>query len=484
MNASKLLLTLLLTGGLISSCSEQFINPINPAALTVASYYKTASDVRGGVTSAYSSLQLVYSYLYSLSEVPSDNSLSTADGNAIDQFDVFNLPTNQSYLFLSWQALYTSIAKANIVLDRAPGVTMDETLKSRYLAELKFIRAMNYFNLVRAWGDVPLILKALDNPDDALTYRRNPTAEVYAQIIKDLTEAETVLPAKYTGTDVGRATSIAAKTMLGEVYMTQKNWMGAAAKLKEAYDLAGTSGVTLLANFADIFNPVNGNNAEIIFAVQYQRNRQPVEGSNFANNFTLQSTADKVAKVGRNLGYNYPTQDLDNAFEAGDTRKPISVSSIVSGNLTLRFTSKYLDPNQTTDGDADNDWIVYRYADLLLLYAEALNETGNTTDALTQLNKVRSRAGLAARLNLNQTATRAAIEQERRVELCFEGHRWFDLVRTGRALDVVTAQIKTESAIPANVAGIDTRLKSRNYLFPIPEQERIINPALVQNPGY
>ncbi len=471
----------------LPSCTEDFINLENPSALTEESYYKTAADLKSALTAAYSSLQPVYDFMYQFGEVPSDNSTSPVDGQFENQLDLFEVPTNHPGVSRMWTNLYRSIAKANLVIERAGPIEMDAAVKARYVAEAKFIRALDYFNLVRIFGDVPLVLITVKNPDDALVYKRDAAATVYTQIIKDLTESEGVLLSKYTGIDIGRATSIAAKMLLGEVYMTvtPKNFPSAVSKLREAISLADANGVALLPKYDDVFDPTKGNNAEIIFAVQYQKGRNPIEGSRFANWFIPQETGNTVLKAGRGYGYNLVTPDLDLAFEINDNRKTISVDRYVSANglVTLLYSRKYLDPSLAADQDADNDWPVYRYADLVLLYAEALNETGNQSEALVQMNRVRKRAGLADKTNTGAAALKLDIEQERRIELNMEGHRWFDLVRTERAITVVNNHFTTYKIV--NSTNTQAQIVSTNYLlFPIPESERIINPTLTQNSGY
>jgi starch-binding outer membrane protein, SusD/RagB family len=173
---------------------------------------------------------------------------------------------------------------------------------------------------------------------------------------------------------------------------------------------------------------------------------------------------------------------LYNAYEATDKRLPVAAAVFMSGSNRIYYTRKYIDPDQVASNDAGNDWMLYRYADLLLLYAEALNETNSVTEAQTQLNKVRARAGVAAKTGLTQITARTAIELERRLELSCEGHRWFDLVRTDRVTDVMTAHF---TAYPITEStGAVARMQSRKFLYPVPDVERTINPNLTQNEGY
>jgi hypothetical protein len=466
---------------LSTGCKKSFINLQNSSAFTEDNYYRTASDINGALIAAYSSLQPVYDTWYRWGDLLSDDTHGRSDGSGENLLNVFTITSTNTNVYATWQALYKSIALANKVIEAAPPVAMDSTLKVRFIGQAKFIRALCYFNLVRLFGKVPVIKVTIKKPDEALAYLRKTTQEVYTQIIQDLTDAETALPPKYDGSarnEVGRATSVTAKTMLGEVYMTQKNWADAAIQLNDAITLVTANNPNPLIEYNSIFASTNGNNAEIIFAIQYQKGRTPKEGSSWCNYFAPSAT---LISAGTAYGYNTITKDLFNAYETGDLRKAISVG-VLTGSSTLYYTRKYLDPTIVTNADADNDWIVYRYADLLLLHAEALNELKDTTNALVQLNKVRARAGLTAKKDLTQANTRLAIEKERRVELSCEGHRWFDLVRTGRVYDVMVAHFKA-FPITGGTAAPDL-MKKTNYLLPIPDQERTINPGLSQNKGY
>ncbi len=476
------LIVLLATAG---GCTKDFVELTNPSALTDNNYYKTADDLKGALTASYSSLQPVYDFWYRWSEIPSDNTQGRNDGGGENQIDVFTLGSTYANIPAIWQALYKTMATANIILEKAPGIPMDNALKDRYMAEAKSIRALAYYNLVRMFGAVPLITVTIKTPDEALAYNRESVEAIYNQIKKDLTEAEAVLPARYDGklnNEIGRITSIAVKTMLGEVLMVQQNWEAAKNKLKEAYDLCTANGVGLMTNYADIFDPTKGNNIEMIWAVQYQRGRTPIEGSGWSNYFAPIGSGTSVVKAGTAYGYNQISPSLFNAFEATDKRLPVSAATFTSGSAKVYYTRKYIDPEQVASNDAGNDWIIYRYADLLLLYAEALNETKDSVSAQFQLNKVRTRANVDTKSGLTQAQVRTAIELERRLELSGEGHRWFDLVRTGRVSEVMTAHF---AAYPiAESTGAVARMEKRKFLFPIPDTERTINPNLGQNEGY
>lgn len=471
------LLTAALTG-----CKEQFLDlsPISQA--NTGTFYKTSADLLNAVNGAYGALQFAgqYGNFYVVSEIPSDDTTPVLSGSVTDQdeFDKFYLRTTNPFLAARWSDGYRGIYRANAVIDRSADIQMDEDLKKRIVGEAKFLRALMYFNMVRVFGDVPLVLKEITDPQEGYTFGRTPAAEVYSQIIKDLTDAEAVLPATYTGANVGRATRGAAKSLLGKVYITQKKYAEAAPKLKEVID-AGT--YELLPSYADVFRASNKNHKESIFDVQYKKGNIG-EGSGFANAYAPENSGNAVIQFGGG-GNNRPTPDMVQAYEPGDTRKDVSLAtSYVNANgarIDYNFVRKYRD-TPVVNGDSEDNWPVLRYADVLLMYAEALNEQGKTAEALPFLNQIRKRAGIPEKTLADvgtQAAMRQALEQERRVELAFEGHRWFDLVRTGRALDVLKAK--------AQAIGIKTDLKETNLVFPVPQSQIDINPSQIkQNPGY
>lgn len=462
-----------------TSCRDEFLNLAPISSASTATFFKTSSDMINALNAAYGALQSSgqYGSYYVVSEIPSDDTVPVLSGSVTDQdeFDKFYLRTTNPFLATRWADGYRGIYRTNTILDRIDAVSMDETLKKRIIGETKFLRALMYFNLVRVFGDVPLILKETTDPAEGYEYSRSPVADVYAQIIKDLSEAEGGLPDKYTGADIGRATRGAAKALLGKVYLTRKQYNEAATKLKEVID----GGVyDLLPNYADVFKAANKNHKESIFDIQYKKGSIG-EGSNFANTFAPENSGNSVVQFGGS-GNNRPTPDFVSAYEKGDLRMAASMATGYTNAQGVRVeynhVRKYTDaPN--VSGDSEDNFPVLRYADVLLMYAEVLNETGKTTEALPFLNRIRKRAGLADKVALSQSDMRLALEQERRMELAFEGHRWFDLVRTGRAIPVLTAK--------AAAIGIKANLTENNLVFAIPQSQIDINPSKIkQNAGY
>ncbi len=466
----------------LGSCQNSFIDLQPISAGTTDNFYRTAEDFRIALNGAYGSLQMggVFGNSYVFGEVASDNTVPPASGSVTDQdeFDRFYIRTTNPFINGRWNDSYNAIARYNTILDKIDAVSMDASLKNRYIAEVKFLRALVYFNLVRTFGDVPVVIKSMNTPDEGYSYGRSPQTEVYAQIEKDLTEAEAVLPVSYAAAETGRATQGAAKALLGKVYLTQRKFAPAVAKLKEVIDL---NVYDLLPSYAEVFRVGNKNHKESVFDVQYKSGGVG-EGNPWPNDFAPENSGNIVIAFGGS-GNNQPSADLIAAYETGDVRKDFSLSTSyvnASGQtIPVNYVKKYYDV-PATRGDNGNNIPIIRYADVVLMYAEALNEVSYQPEALTYLNRIRTRAGLKAKTAAEvatQAAFRLAVEQERRVELAFEGHRWFDLVRTGRAIPVMNSkkdQIRLVNTLTEN-----------NLVFPIPQAQIDINKDKIkQNPGY
>ncbi|KQS27781.1 RagB/SusD family nutrient uptake outer membrane protein [Dyadobacter sp. Leaf189] len=465
---------------LSAGCSD-FLDLSPRDTANVGNFYKNASDMQAALTAAYGMLaspgEYGYAY-YNVSEVRSDNTMNwEGGGNLPDaELDQFKMSSTNEIIRLMWIDTYRGILACNAVLDHIGGATMDDTMRQRFIGEAKFLRALMYFNMVRTFGDVPLVLSETKSVDEGYSQARVPQSEVYAQIITDLTEASAQLPLTYTGNDVGRATKGAAKALLGKVYLTVRDYAKARDILKEVI-AQGT--YKLLDDYAALWPVANANNQESIFEVQFKKGGTGT-GSSFYNNFSPRNSGSSVIQIGFAGGRNIPTTDLINAYETGDARKAASLAVGYTDNTTGKFvadpyTLKYRD-TPFAEGDADNNWVVLRYADVLLMYAEAINEAGNgaTAEAYEAINAVRKRAKLAVLpAGLSKAAFALAIEHERQVELAFEGHRWFDLVRTGREVAVMNAHFNAPVVAEFNA------------VFPIPQTQIDVNPAgIKQNPGY
>ncbi len=459
---------------LFTSCEDELLqNPISQP--NASSFYKTQADLENAVNAAYDGLQRIGQYGQNFAyymEVRSDNSDVEIPGNSggvYGDMDLFKELPNNFVLTETWRDSYLGIQRANIVLNRINEIAMDASLRDVRVGEMKFLRALTYFNLVRIWGDVPLVLTETSDAFESFSHQRDAAQGIYDQIIKDLKEAAQALPEKQA--QPGRATKGAANALLGKVYLTLKNYPEAITALR-----ATTTGTyRLLPDYASVFGVVNENNAESIFEVQF-RSGSVGEGSRLPNQFMPSTKNSLINGQGLTLGDNRPTAEFADGYEAGDARKAVTIG-VADG---LLYPKKYLDiPTQPFD--ANINVIVLRYADVLLMLAEALNEQGYAVngEAFNLLNQIRTRAKLpqlTATELPNQNSFRLAIEKERKYELAFENHRWFDLVRTGRAITVMNAHKSSNGAF---------QVKPYQLLFPVPQDE--INASgnkLTQNTGY
>lgn len=479
-----------------TSCSDDFIELDDPTRIPTTESYTDSLSILNGVTAAYSSLQDLYGRgggsrgLFIFGEIPSDNSYTVTSGERLNEFNDFTLFSDNQHIQSYWLSTYRTIARCNLILSRAGAVKLTDATRNRYYGEVRFLRALTYFNAVRIWGDIPLVTQEIQSIQDAYPFGRKPVAEVYAQIEEDLTFAENNLPVAQTGVNLGRATKGAATTLLGKVLLTQKKYQAAADKLQP---LATGTTYALQATYANVFATNNEMNSEIIFAARYTKGTLGL-GSAFTTWFMpAYTTAQSTTLLGAAFtGQQFNTVDTDliAAFTASGTTDVRAATSYVlpTGAATTLgyYTRKYID-TPTSATDAENDWIVLRHADLLLMYAEAVNEaSGPSAAALTAINQVirRSRnlpvATANATVDLPAATTRETLrtrlETERRLELNFEGHRWFDLVRTDRAIPVMNAFFARASST--------VRIDQNDLLFPIPVQEIQTNPILTQNPGY
>jgi hypothetical protein len=478
----KLICLIIFAPLLMISCKKEFIELAPISSVSVNALYKNDKDYQDALIGCYTALRSQYNSFWMFGDVASDDSWKEVSRNQSSYYiDVFTLDANDALLKSTWSNYYSVISRANSILSKIetadPAVI---TLKTQDIAEAKFLRAFTYFDLVRIFGDVPMILTPL-TVAEAYKAGRTPVQTIYNEvIIKDLKDAENGLPVKFTGSDIGKATRGAAKSLLGLVYLTTKDFASAETKLQEL--TAAPFTYALLANYNDLFDYTKEeHHSEYIFDIEYQEGLGGL-GSGFTNSFAPLSapyaTFYKIAGGGGEE--NNPTMDLYNAFSPTDKRRDVTVNAtggFIDGTGTfVKFlqaattTKKYL-ATVLVSGDSKANWKVFRYADVLLMYAEALNENGKTDQALTYVNQVRARAGLAAYSGLTQADARDKIYLERRLELGMEGHRWFDLVRTGRALDILAAK----------------GMKPYMNIFPIPLGElQVMNNTDIfpQNPGY
>lgn len=484
----RIYLLLFITGSLTVSCNKLQEDP--NSIITAPQFYKTESDARAAVAAVYSTLNSDPAGDFPM--YGRNMNLLTGNGSDDQVFSPSN--TNPDVRALgtatyvatndrvkkNWQQHYYGISRANVAIDNIPNIPIDTALRARLVREAKFIRALLYFNLVRFHGDVPLILHDPTTTDvNKLKVPRTSKDSVYQQIIADLADAVN-LPRAYSGADKGRATSGAAHGLLAKVYVTRRRWTAALSELQQVIN--GGYGYDLFDNYLDAFQKATKNGKEHIFSVQFETNLgaknsiQNLSSGNF-NSFNVAVYPGDIPA----------DSTLYQLFDENDTRRSVTfftqLFNAATGKVVnfgaprfAKFIDYSLSPltNQAQSG-INNP--VLRYADILLLYAETLNEIngGPTADAYTAINRVRSRAHVEnLSPGLNQPAFREAVFLERRKEFIQEGNRWFDLSRRGG-----TYLYDALKKLPAK-----TGAAVKDTLYPIPQSERDLNPLLSQNPGW
>ena len=479
---------------LVTPACKKFVDykPKEDYQITADDYLKNSEDYQKMVIGTYSPLQWIWANTV-IGDVAADNSVAGGE-NATDQLgfqqiDDYQIIPNNSYLTEAWKSCYEGINRANYLHENK--AKLDFTGKDALYGEVYFLRAFYYFELVRLFGDVPLFVDKRLTVAESATFQRSPKADVYTQIEKDLADAIAVLP--ITNVQKGRITKFAAQALLGKVLLYQNKFDQAAAILENVVN----GPFSLVTNFGDIFLQAGENGTESVFEIQYSNASPFYDWSNPGRgqgNLAVQVCGIRNltgnSPYGQGWSTNLPTTDLANAFTAGDKRKAVTVLDIESyktANPSLGinylmapykntglYNQKYLPRKGETSGQVElnylNNFRTIRYADVLLMAAEANNRATAPNDAKAQtyLNKVRQRAfdDLLHDITATGDALKQAIWNERRLELAMEGDRFFDLVRTGQAA--------------AKITGFVT---GKNEVFPIPQQEIDIS-GLTQNEGY
>jgi hypothetical protein len=488
--------TLLVCLGALSLAGcDKFLQPNPTDVLAPENFYRSGADAIAAVNSVYAQTPWMYSFYFYESDVSSDDVLATAnfgpDGHQLASY-TFD-PTLWS-IDDAWTNAYVTINKANIVLDRVPPIVMDVTERNRVLGEAHYLRALMYFELVRMFGDVPLIEHEAKSVADA-RIPRSPASDVYALIMSDLQTAMTDLPASYSGADLGRATSGAATSLLAKVYLNQNDYNNAA---KYAGQVMSSGRYSLNARWLDNFKISDEFlNPESIFEINYgaPEDTPGVPGS-IHTLFSLPSgfpggdayglmlvNPELVALYASNDQRGYGATYMTSPYTLADGR------TATWGVPNGAAFHKWIDETNSKDMTArswqqmPNNWIIQRYADVLLIYAEAVNSGGTATNGTAEaaLNLVRARAGIPVVSGLSASALTDSIRVERRREFAFEGQRWFDLSRWG-ILDAVirakTAQMQTLQPGETQVHG------ATSNLYPIPIGQINSNSQLTQNAGW
>ncbi|SFH95365.1 RagB/SusD family nutrient uptake outer membrane protein [Halpernia frigidisoli] len=457
------------------SCKDEFLDIKQEGVTDATAFFKTQDDAIKATSAVYSSLRTWENSAFPTQfvfGVPADDvekGSNPGDASFINVYDNFTYTQSDGGVEGYWIGQFQFINRANQVITNVPAIEMDANLKTRLLAEAKMLRAYFYFNLVRIYGGVPIF----DGLQSNYNIPRNSKDEVYNFIISNLIAAADVLPTTYPASDQGRVTKGAALGLLAKVYMYKKDW-------QKAYDTSNqviALGYSLDPSYNHLFRVQGEFGSESVFEVNCGCSSQ-YGGSQFA----------QVQGVRNQYGWGFftPAASLESAYEPGDIRKELTLlregETTPEGDVIKKqdpqagnvWNQKAYVPSKDQDAACDQGSVqnirIIRFAEILLINAEAANELGNTTVATTQLNKVRTRAALAGTTAIGQPALRTAIWKERRVELAMEGDRFVDLVRTGQATTVLAPY--------GYKAG-------KNEVFPIPLNSIISSQNLLtQNPGY
>ena len=439
-----------------SSCKKFLdLKPIDSP--TEDNFYVDEKGLQGGLTSCYDALQdngLYGNILLSLTEIRSDNMEDNdqgASGGVRYQIESFAERPDNTLVTEAWLASFKAIYRCNVVISRAPEIPMDSTRKKQIIAEASFLRALNYFNATRLWGNLPLITKPQTSAE-ARSNTRADTAAIYAQIISDLTVALNNLPTSWPDAQRGKATSYAARGLLAKVYLYQKKYDLVVSTIQPLVTAINAGTIVALVPQPSTFPNAMKTSKDIIFSARFLSGGIG-ESANQNNRF-------------RNVGGNNAVIMPQSLFETGDNRKALVAPTSAGGERP----GKYNGPQ--VNNETSMDIPIVRSAEVMLIYAEALNEIGypNTT-AFAALNAVRTNAGitmLTTATLTNQASFRAAVYKERRLELALECDRWFDIVRTGQ------------------MSTIFPLVNAYRKVYPVPQTEiqNITNQTGWQNAGY
>lgn len=471
----------LLTGG----CSDM-LEKAPYASVSDASFYKTAADAEMAVNAVYTQLKQfnTFNAFSFLPDIWADDCVKGGGGPGdtaeLTQFEIWEINNSNWLASGRWSAFFQGVYYANVAIKKISAMD-DFTNKARLIGEAKFLRALYYFCLVNDFGALPLITDP--DAEDLKELKRSPVADVYKQIIQDLTDAAAALPypKDYSGTDLGRASKGSALGLLGRVYLFTKEWQ----KASDTYGEIIKSGqYDLMSDFAANFTNTGADNLkESLFEVQYASGTGNT-GNGFQRHGWVRPRDVAEISWGGN-GFAEPTESLAKEFEEGDLRRPATVMVEgdkvwdSEGGMTTEYKSswspysgynamKYVYGPEAIHGECDANFKLIRYSEVLLGYSEAVLNGASATvpnfSGLDALNKVRTRAGLGGKTSY----ALADIIHERRVELALEGFRFYDVVRWGKASEIFGSQFNV----------------GKDELMPIPESEILKNPNLDQNPGY
>jgi hypothetical protein len=462
----------LLVAALTLSACDSFVDKAPISNPTKEQFYDTPADFETALNGAYAALQQEGTFsrnFWVLFEMRSDNTDQGPDQTGLARtlflINQFQETTTNGVVQQTWLDAYDGIERCNVILDNAENLS-DSDLQDQVRGEALFLRSLLYYHLAVGFGNVSLRTTATTGPDDAAAATSQvPAEEVYTQIAGDLETAQDLLPnrSELSAGEIGTATSGAANALLGKVYLTLGQSSDAETALRRVVQ---SNEYRLLDNYGDLWGPDNENNDESIFEVQYTAGGSG-EGSPFTNTFSPSA----VLQTGEGLAENRPTPSLVDAYADGGERLAASIDTTYQDEegetVNARYITKF-ESDPFANFDAENNWVVLRYADVLLMLAEAIGPSGEAWDLI---DEVRNRAGLA---DVQRTDFYETLLAERRVELAFENHRWPDLKRFNQYISGVAEDRLNEEV---------SDLSGFNLLYPIPQREVDVA-DLTQNDGY
>ncbi len=506
-----------------SSCKKAIdLYPISN--LNSETYYKTESEIRAGLAGCYNGLQKPMNLEWSLTELRSDVSKVGATGSQssinldYSSLDMYYPAPSNSGIYNYWLNTYNNIRNCNLILQKlgvnydpnagsislgTTDIVMTDSVRKSIAGQALFIRGYHYFNLARLFGGVFLIHTPI-SAETAKTINRSTVADIYKIILADLQTASGYLSNKrfsaIAALNIGDANQWAAKALLGKVFLTLNR---KAEAITQFNDVITNSGYSLQASYANVFSTTTEMNSEILFTVRYKAGGVGL-GSSFGNDFAALSSGSAIIN-GSGQGLNFPTNDVDSNFMLTttpavtfDSRRATNIAVFGTGTAAQLYARKYLSPVVLTN-DGESDWPVIRYADVLLMLAEA---QGFSPSSISLINQIRTRSGLAVLpATVNSVATfEAALNKERMLEFAFENLRFFDILRFGTTLTTISATsiMRAHFAREYNshyinyplprltLAELQANVNANKLLLPIPQYEIDTNTQLVipQNPGY
>lgn len=489
----------------ISSCDD-FLTQLPTSEISEEALPRDSTSATMLVNAVYNGLQAPITNEWAVSELRSDNARIHAHTMVVIytyvlELDIGNNSTINTFSEDYWNDTYKNIYRCNSALDFIHRLDSYQQ-KEMQISELRTLRAYHYFNLIRNWGPVFLITEPITG-SKARYEQRESLDRIYDFLESELKDviASNSLPVKHHVENLGRVNSLFAKSLLSKIYMTRYephtvDYAKAKTLLSEVIEgLGSPSGSSDLVPYDQVFSINNEMNDEIIFAVRFKSGNIGL-GSSLGNDFAPTNSGQNVI-YGQGRSFNYPTQSIIDAFEEGDLRKDVTLKERYyreetgvwvenDGVQISRYVNKFLSP-VTVRYDGENDFPVMRVGDVLLLYSEILNELGEFDESLRYLNMVRERAGLdsyeVSEL-MNTHNLRQAIRDERRVELAFENHRWYDLLRWGIVEDTMNTHFEQTDFYGRLPGAVNAKFYHWNTLLPLPLSVMIINPELPQNYGY